>query len=155
MRNDSAMINYYSKKCHMAIRSLALQVIAFALGCMALASCGDTQSTGDILNDYVQEINDGNDNGNKYKTFNTLGYFAICYNLKNNPENKAKLLLLCNDPDLESMFKENLLKHLDKGEVLTQIIKEKKGLVYAVLCGGLEYHVYFPPEEIYAKYYKQ
>ena len=136
------------------IKSLGLCVCVSVLGCIGLASCDDTQSSGNILDNFVQEVNN-KDNNNEYKIINSREYFAICYYIKNTPENKAKLLLLCHNQELASMFKNKILNNLDKGEVLTQIIKEKKGLVYALCCGDLEYHVYYPPEEIYSKYYRQ
>ena len=139
----------------MTVKSCRISIILFVLSCMIFTSCNNVQSSEDILDDFVQQVNNSKDNRNKYKAFNTPQYFAICSYIQNTPENKAKLLLLCNVQDLISQFKENVLKNLDKGDALTQIVKEKKGLAYAIYCGELEYHVYFPPEELYSKFYKQ
>lgn len=136
------------------IKPRVYNLLLLALVCVALASCGNTQSTGDIIDDFVQEVNNGKDYGKNFKAFNTPGYFAICHYIKNIPENKAKLLILGSQQDLKFHFKERVLEKLEKGEILTQILKEKKGLAYAVCCEDLEFHVYFTPEEIFNKYYK-
>lgn len=140
---------------YMNVKSLAFPIVILVLTCLAFTSCDNMESSKNILNDFAQQVNNSKDNSNKFKVFNTSKYFAICYYVENTPENKARLLLLGNLQDLTSKFKENVLKNLDKGDALTQIVKEKKGLAYAICCGDLEYHVYFPPEELYSKFYKQ
>lgn len=138
----------------MAVKPLVLSAISFVLCCMALPSCDNVQSSEDILDDFVQYVNNSKDGDNNYIAINTTNYFAICFSIENTPTNKAKLLLLGNNTTLQSQFRESVLKNLRKEKVLTQIVKDKKGFAYAILSGDIEYHVYFPPEELYTNIFK-
>lgn len=121
----------------------------------ALASCGDNVHPANLLDTTAQEITGTGKNKNeKFKAYNTDYYFVVIHNLEPTPQNKAKILWIGNDKELSVQFRKKVLKNLKKGDILARVVKEKKGLAVAVSAGDIEFHVYFPPEEIAAKVFK-
>ena len=93
-------------------------------------------------------------NEKRFEAINSTDFFAVIYYIEDSPENKAKLIWIGSDEDISSQFKRKILKQLEKSAIMSSILKEKKGLAFAVRSGETEYHVYFPPEELYKKVYK-
>lgn len=117
-------------------------------------SCKEKRNPETLLVDTMEEVNKAGNGYDDFKIYNNDSYYAIVYQLKNTPENKAKILWLGNHENLGNKFRTELLKRLKKGDILETIVKEKKALVLAVSADEIEYHAVFSSEEIAEEVFK-
>lgn len=120
-----------------------------------LSACEEKRSPETLLADTMEEVNKTGNGYDDFKIYHNNSYYAIIYQLKNTPENKAKLLWLGNHEELGDKFRAEIIKNLEQGEILARVVKEKKDLVLAVGTDDIEYHTVFTPEEIAEKIFKK